>query len=327
MKKLYLFIISAVLMLLLVSCGGLESSVEVDEDFPVLTDTRGEDTKMNTITTLNGNEVEYNMNTRRIVCIFGSQDVVAFGIKLLAYEGSTEIKGYESYYEGAEKLKDSTPFNIEEVMSYNPELLLVNEKMSKDNIDTLSKVAPVIPLFTETTNFEYRLNYIGEIFGLQESANTLINYANNLKTSMLNKMKGLGLEDKTLTIYTYQGAISIIPERGWFINVIIYEYLGIKREDNVYEFMTDESGMVYEPISNENLKDYEGDLVMFASFDSNEISSYVTENVGWKRLKAVKENRVGVIDITPYGQKGVLLLYNQYIQIFKALKVAAQIEE
>ena len=194
--------------------------------------------------------------------------------------------------------------------------------MSSDNIKSLKTIAPVIPLYTESNDFSIRLNYIGKIFGLEESAKKLVDYASNLRARMLNSINSLGLSDKTITIYTYMGNVTIVPERGWFMNVIIYDYLGMKRKDNVILFMQDESSIAYQPISSEKIKDYEGDLVIFAGFGETSISTYVSENVGWKRLKAVIEDRVGVIDITPYAQKGVILLYNQYSQILNALTKA-----
>ncbi len=334
MKKAVFFILSLFMLISFSACSANNSNntnettaekTKTSIVFPKLEDTRGTEKKENTITTLNGNEVTYDMNTRRIVCIFGSQDVVAFGIKLLAFEGSTDKTGYEEFYGDAQELQDMSPFSAEEVLSYEPELILVNQKMAMSDINTLSKIAPTIPLFTESNDFSVRLNFIGKIFGLEEHAKKLVNYANSIKENMLEEMNNLNLVNKTLTIFTYMGSITIPPERGWFMNTILFEYLQIKRLDNVKEFMQDESTIAYEPISSEKLKDYEGDMVIYADFGSKTISTYVTENVGWKRLKAVKENRVGIIDITPYGQKGVILLEVQYTQILDALKVAGQI--
>lgn len=292
---------------------------------PVLTDTRPEEYEEYTFTTLNGDEVTFNRNTRKIVCVFGSQDVVAFGIPLLAYEGTTDITGYEEYYDGAAALVNTSPFSPEEILSYEPELILVNERMSASQIERLSKIAPVIPLYTDSTDFAQRLSYIGEIFGMQKEANELITYEETLRENMVKELKDLGLSDKTLTIFTYLGNISIPPMRGWFMNTILYEYVGMKRTDKVKEFMEDESGVAYEAISSEKLKEYEGDLVLFAGDGVKTISTYVTENVGWKSLDAVKEDRVGVIDMSVYAQKGVILLYEQYAQLLEALKAAGKI--
>ena len=82
---------------------------------------------------------------------------------------------------------------------------------------------------------------------------------------------------------------------------------------------------VFLAISSEKLKEYEGDLVLFAGDGVKTISTYVTENVGWKSLDAVKEDRVGVIDMSVYAQKGVILLYEQYAQLLEALKAAGKI--
>ena len=323
MKKLLTILLMAMFGIFLTSCGKKENKeVNLDENFPVLEDTRGTEYKENTITTLNGNDVTYNMNTRKIVCIFGSQDVVAFGIKLLAYENSTSTTGYEAYYEGAKQLENASPFSYEEVYSYNPELILVNERMSSDNIKTLTKICPTIPLFTDSTDFNVRLSFIGRLFGLEESANKLIEYESKLKTDMLNNLKALKIGDKTLTIYTYMGGVSIVPERGFFMNTIIFDYLGVNRLDKVKEFMQDESQLAYEPIADSNIKDYEGDLVFFAATGTKTISTYVSEKPGWKMLKAVKENRVGIIDMDVFAQKGAILLYDQYSQILDAFKVA-----
>lgn len=330
MKKALKRLLSLTMILTISGCQSNEEAAEVSavsEGFPSLTDTRSEEYKENTFTTLNGDEVTYNMNTRKIVCISGSQDVVAFGIPLLAYEGTTDITGYEEYYGDATALLDSTPFSPEEILAYEPELILVNQKMSSANIAALSKIAPTIPLYTDSNDTATRLNYIGEIFGLQDSAEKLIAYAENETNQMVDEIKNLGLQDKTLTIYTYMGAVTIPPERGWFMNTIIYDYAGLQRLDNVKEFMQDESGVAYEAISAEKLKEYEGDLVIYAGFGEDTISTYVTENVGWQSLDAVKEDRVGIIDITPYAQKGVILLHDQYAQVLSALKTAAKISE
>ena len=323
MKKILSFILAFTFLFVVCGCNSNnKKDVQIDENFPELEDTRPTEERMNTFTTLNGNEVTYNMNTRRIVCIFGSQDVVSFGIKILAYENSTSISGYEKYYEGARQLENASPYSYEEVYSYNPELILVNERMSSSNIADLSKICPVIPLLTDSTNFDSRLKYIGNIFGLQESAEILSEYAENLKTDMLNDLKDLKLGNKTLTIYTYMGGVSIVPERGFFMNTIIFDYLGVNRLDKVKEFMQNESQLAYEPIADSNIKDYEGDLVFFAATGGKTISTFVTEKPGWQKLKAVRDNRVGVIDMDTFAQKGVLLLYDQYSQILDAFKVA-----
>ena len=242
---------------------------------------------MNTFTDLNGNEVTYNMNTRRIVALSGAGDLVAFGIRPLAVSGSTTTSGYESFFKGVDLLDYNTPFNAEEILSYKPELILVYQNMEQDNIDKLTKIAPVIPLYRESFDFEVRLGYIGEIFGLEENAETLIEYAEQVKEAQLAKIEGMGIKDKTVSIFYYAQGVSIPPTDSWYFNKIIYDYLGMKRLPIAEEFL-ENADNPFTPISNESLRNYEGDIVIYADLSAAglepEIPEILQTNPGWKTL-------------------------------------------
>lgn len=91
----------------------------------------------------------------------------------------------------------------------------------------------------------------------------------------------------------------------------------------VKDFLDDQSQQAFSQISNEKLKDYEGDLVIFAGLGEETIPDSVKTNEGFKSLKAVKENRVGCIDMILYSFKDALYMEAQYNQILNALKVAS----
>ncbi|MCR5490697.1 MAG: hypothetical protein K6F32_01035, partial [Bacilli bacterium] len=227
-------------MLGLAACGSSnEETQTMDPDFPMLTDTRPEEEETAVFKTLNGERVEDNKNTRKIVCIFGSPDVVSFGIKILAYEKTTETKGFESLYGDAVAL--TMNYSAEEVLSYHPELILVNQAMSQTQRETFSKIAPVIPLYNDSDDVSVRLNYIGEIFGLEESATKLISYAETLQQKTIDEINSWGLGGKTLTVFTYMGGITIPPSRNFFFATILYDYLKFERLQIVKDFMEDDS--------------------------------------------------------------------------------------
>ena len=127
-------------------------------------------------------------------------------------------------------------------------------------------------------------------------------------------------------VITFYARFSLKPKGKYNIAVCLGTACFVKGSekvlDKVKEFMQNESQLAYEPIADSNIKDYEGDLVFFAATGGKTISTFVTEKPGWKKLKAVQENRVGVIDMDTFAQKGVLLLYDQYSQILDAFKVA-----
>lgn len=87
------------------ACGKQSTEKAQFKTVPVLEDTRSTETKMNTFKTLNGNEVTYNMNTRKIVAISGAGDLVAFGLRPSAViADSSTVESYKTFFEGVKLL-------------------------------------------------------------------------------------------------------------------------------------------------------------------------------------------------------------------------------
>lgn len=59
-------------------------------EMPTLVDNREENVKMKTITTLNGDEVTYNANTRKIVALGCAGDILSLGLRPLAVDGNAK---------------------------------------------------------------------------------------------------------------------------------------------------------------------------------------------------------------------------------------------
>ena len=110
-------------------------------EMPTLVDNREENVKMKTITTLNGDEVTYNANTRKIVALGCAGDILSLGLRPLAVDGNANSNGYEDYFYGVEKLKNTQPFDPEEVLSYYPDLILTYDTMEQKDIAKLEKIA------------------------------------------------------------------------------------------------------------------------------------------------------------------------------------------
>lgn len=321
-------IICVLMLSLLVGC----TSTPKDEDkhstddfvaMPVLEDTRPTTPKENTITTLNGDQVTYNMNTRKIVALSGAGDLVSFGIKPSATIIDEDIKNkYPDKFEGVETLRYTQPFNAEEIMSYDPELILVYQLMDDSDIKTLSKIAPVIPLYRESFDYSERLGLIGEIFGLEDSANQLVKYAEDLKENAQNQLKELNLAGKSVTVFYYMEGISIPPTNFWYFNKIIYDDLKMTKLPIVDKFL-ETMDSPFTSISNEKVKDYEGDIVLYADLgfgDKPGIPDILSSNPGWLSLKAVQNDKVGVITATLFAEKDVLYLNEQYVNLISAFK-------
>lgn len=301
----------------------------------VLEDTRPEMIEMTTITTLNGDEVTYDKNTRRIVTLSGTGDVLALGIRPYACDGNVITTGYEEYFtDEVSLLTYNQPFNAEELMMYRPDVILVYDTMDVSDIRKLEAIASqaVIPIYYEEYDYAKRLRYLGSLFGLEETAEGVIARADAMIQGYVEELQSLDLQDKTLTVFSYYSNGICIPPTyrdGWTFNKILYQDLGLKTTDTVAEYLNDHTVSAYNPISQERLRDYEGDLVLFADITSGsgvddlEVPSIVQENVGWQSLAAVKEGRVGVFNASYYALKDVLYLERQYDLLLDALKEAA----
>ena len=343
LRRMASVFLAAVLLTVFAACAVAEEETAALPEIPVLEDTRPLEAEEYTFTTLSGDSVTYNRNTRRIVALSGAGDLAAFGIKPLAvlaeqvvldsyptfFEGvsvlaeQAVLDSYPTFFEGVSVLEYSQPFNLEEILSYEPELILVYQLMEEENIEQLEKIAPVIPLYRESFDFAERLGYIGEIFGLEEQAQALIDYAAQLQESALTAISDLGLSDKTVSVFYYMDGVSIPPSEYWYFNKILYDYLGMAYTQAAQDFLSDPNNGPFTPISNELLANYEGDLVLYADImGTGEIPEALSTNPGWQNLAAVKEDRIGVLDAVLYAEKDVLYLRAQYEGILSALEKA-----
>ena len=310
-----------VLSTMLTSCN--EKANEALPTVPVLKDTRSEEVEMVTIKTLNGKDVTYNKNTKNIVALSNTGDLLALGVRPLAVDGNANQTGYEEFFKAVEILNNTQPFDPEEVMSYRPELILTY--MDETNIAKLEKIAPTIPVYFDTYDYTKRITYLGDILGLSENAKTIIDYCKKTEEVGIQKINDLKIQDKSVTVYTYYQGLTIPPnyKDAFVFNHILYNTLNLKMLPIVKDFLDDQSQQAFSQISNEKLKDYEGDLVIFAGLGEASIPDSVKTNEGYKSLKAVKENRVGCIDMILYSFKDALYMEAQYNQILEALKVAS----
>lgn len=317
-------------IIILSSCNEVtntsNNSTKLDlPEMPTLVDNRSNDKKMKTITTLNGNEVTYNANTRDIVALGCAGDILSLGLRPLAVDGNANSNGYENYFYGVEKLKNTQPFDPEEVLSYKPELILTYDTMDQKDITKLEKIAPVIPIYFNTYDYEKRISYLGNIFDMKDNSDILISFCHELEEKSLASLEKLGFKNKTVTVFSYMNGICIPPDfNGAFVfNHILYDVLNLNKNEKVEQYLNNQAQPAYSPISSEKLREYEGDINIYASMDETDTSipDVVKTNEGWKSLKCVKENKVGVINIILFSLKDVLYMANQYQSIFNALEV------
>lgn len=209
------------------------------ETVDILEDTRPETVEMTTITTLNGDEVTYNKNNRRIITLSGTGDVLALGIRPYACDGNVITTGYEDFFTDEVSILNYTqPFNSEELMMYHPDVILVYDTMDISDINKLEEVASqaVIPIYYEEYDYAKRLTYLGELFGLEDNTKKVIEQTGEMIASYVDELEKLNLKGKTLTVFSYYSNGICIPPTyrdGWTFNKILYQDLGMTTIETV----------------------------------------------------------------------------------------------
>lgn len=277
-----------------------------------------------TIKTIHGNEVEIPTEPKKVVALSGCGDLLALGIKPVAAMHHYAEGAFKEMSKDVKTLKTTTPYDIEEIMSYEPDLIIVYSGLEKEKTDELSKVAPVVPVLDQELSQEKRLKLIGEIFDVQDKVdNILKDYKKNLDDAK-KKLADAGIADKTVSIYDYSnGAMTCFGNDIYYFNYIVYRELGLKAPKKVEdEILTDKSPQVefsMKNLSMETLPEYTGDFVFMLTYDDDKISKELLDHTAWKALEPVKNNRVGTLDSTLFASNGILYSKEQFNKVVDQL--------
>lgn len=272
MKKLLsLFCTIFMTTLILVGCS---SSKDTTKEEAVLT-----------IRTVRG-DVEIPDNPKRIVATYGMGDVLALGVKPVAtYD--TKGSAYEKEVEG---LPVWEKFEPEEIMQYDPDLILV---VNEEKIDEFSKIAPTVYIPFTTLNMEERITFLGEVLNKKEEAAKVLSEFKEKINNAKKQLNSKGIIDKKFSIFESNpnGGVWVYGDKWGRGGDLIYSQLGFKAPDVIQNEVIGKDQ--YREISIETIKDYAGDYIIF----SGEIGE-LANNPVWQSIPAVKEGHVIPIDFT-----------------------------
>ncbi|MDD3831773.1 MAG: hypothetical protein PHW00_03870 [Clostridia bacterium] len=111
----------ALLLAIVMMCGCLATFAGCDGN------TNGTRVRTKTITTLNDEEVTIPVKPQRIVALTGLGDLWMLDIKPVAFMNFYRNEEMGFAFEGCEELVNTQPFDEEEILSYDPDLILVYE--------------------------------------------------------------------------------------------------------------------------------------------------------------------------------------------------------
>lgn len=238
-----------------------------------------------TITTSMG-DVEVPANPQRVIATYGMGDILALGVTPVA---TYDAKG-AAYEKEVAQLPVWGNFETEEIMSYNPDLLLV---AGQEQYDAVSKIAPTILIPFTDLSMEERITYLGQILNKEEEAKKVLS---DFKEKIENAKKELEekeIKDQTFSIFEADGngGVWVYGDKWGRGGDLLYSQLGL----NAPQIIKDEiiGKDQYRQVSMESIGDYAGDYIVF----SGELGD-LSDNPVWNSIPAVKEGKVIPIDYT-----------------------------
>jgi len=237
-----------------------------------------------TISTAMG-DVEVPVNPKRVVVIFVQGDLLALGITPVA----TSFNTGAAFENEAQEISviDAFSINEEEIMALDPDLILWNTE-DESIYQSLSNIAPTIACNYFGMNYQERLRFLGEIFNRSEKAEELIHAFESKIENAKQKLANEGLGDKSVLCIEKREDVLAASWLGRGAP-LMYDLLGFNAPEKLQEAMKDSknahAGGV--KLSYEAINQYAGDFILV----NGSLDDFGDNNV-WKRLPAVKKNRV-----------------------------------
>ncbi|MDF2887606.1 MAG: hypothetical protein K0R23_1991 [Lacrimispora sp.] len=264
-----------------------------------------------TINTAMG-EIKVPIEPQRVIVTYCMGDVLALGIKPVASYNASGT-AYEKEVAG---LPVWDKFEAEEILSYDPDLIIV---VSQEQYDIACKLAPTVLLpFTELS-LEKRVRFLGEVLNRQAEAEKAIHDFNqkieDAKTALTEKNR----LNKTVSIFEQDtdGSIWVYGDKWGRGGDLIYSHLGFKAPDIVAnEIIAKEQ---HRNISMEVIQDYSGDYLILSGKTDK-----LKGNAIWESLPAVKNGNTIPIDFTLFYD---IDIYSTCVQLDYLLDALLHMQE
>ena len=292
--KKYIMILCIIILFTtnLVGCSyGKEASNGLKENNSGTNDNKSENNDSSTkegtriISTVKG-DVEVPSNPQRVIVNWYIGDVFTLDIiPVAASAWSHETMPFYDKFEGVANIEN---WAAEEIMSYEPDLIIT---YSEEDFDNFSKIAPVIVIPEVGVSSTERLKFLGEVTGREAQAKAAIDKFEQKLASSKEKLTGNNFESKTFSILQDWGASSygIYYETGSRGGTLVYEYLGLKKPQKLEQLVKD-SNQGRGSLSYEVAADYFGDYVLW--FLMEDYKSEFAQTEIWNSIPAVKNGNV-----------------------------------
>lgn len=277
----------------------VQSSLEATK-----TQAKGAEEDTRTIETSFG-DVKVPAHPKRVIATYGMGDLIALGVIPVA---SYDAKG-TAYEKEVADVPVWEKFEAEDIMSYDPDLILV---VSQEQYDEVSKIAPTVMVPFTQLSMEERVTFLGKILNKEEEAKKALSDFKEKITKAKETMDAKGIGSDTFSIFenSSNGAIWVYGDKWGRGGDLIYSQLGLGAPDIIQSEIIAKDQ--YREVSMEAVNEYAGDYIVFSG-ETGDLS----ENPVWNSIPAVKAGNIIYIDHTLFYD---IDLYSSTIQLDYLMK-------
>jgi iron complex transport system substrate-binding protein len=225
-------------------------------------------------------DVKVPETPKRVIATYGMGDLLALGVKPVA----TYQTNGTAYEKEVADLPVWNQFEAEEIMAFDPDLILV---VNQEQYDEVSKIAPTILIPFTQLSMEERITYLGEILNKKEEAKKALADFKEKIAKAKETLNQKGIDSQTFSIFdaSSNGSIWVYGDKWGRGGDLLYSQLGLKAPDIIQkEIIAKEQ---YRELSMESVQEYAGDYIIF----SGELGS-LADNPVWNSIPAVKAGNV-----------------------------------
>ncbi|NMM52712.1 ABC transporter substrate-binding protein [Paenibacillus aquistagni] len=279
-----------VVMLVIAGCGNPNTSSKAESSEHTVINASGakeSDKEAGTrkVKTAMG-KVEVPVHPERVIVNWYVGDVFTLGIKPVAINAyAQETMPFYDKFEGIPILEK---WESEEILSYNPDLIITYDP--KD-YESFSKLAPVLVVPEENVSSTERLLFLGEATGHESEAKQAIAAFEEKLMKAKEKLTDGIFKEKTFSILEDWGRESygVMYETGSRGGTLLYDYIGLHMPKKL-EDLVKESGNGRNSLSYEVASEYFGDYVLW--FLKADYQSEYAKSVVWETIPAVKNGNI-----------------------------------
>ncbi|BCL29726.1 ABC transporter substrate-binding protein [Streptomyces aurantiacus] len=295
-------VVLAVCALALTSCGSSDPDDGTGSGSGSGTEKAGGTT---TVTDVTGTKVEIPAAPERVVALseMDLDSALALGVEPVGLTAGRGQKGAPAYL--ADQAKDIpvvgavTGPDVEKVVQADPDVILAGQLADKQVLAQLRKIAPTVVTIDAAKSWKTSLELTGKALGrTNEAEKFLTGY--DTKAAALKKDLGAGA---SVSVARYSAKGTAVMQQGVFVSDVLKD-LGFERPG-----IQSEKGEGHStPISEENLKEIDGDWLFIGTLDPGTSDSQLLAALGkkaaYRQLNAVRDKHATVIDGSKWTSLG-----------------------